>query len=363
MEPVIVLMRVLASSERLEGAPTGWQERLAHNTTAAHQLLTRDEYSSVRDRLSSVRKEKLPTCHSSDAHAQWTYVLEGLSLLLCLKELLIEAENQDQCQRGSAAPRALLSVSDNKVIRNLLQFIVTLGLYPYLLPGVGLPLSLRSSSPDESVTKVEGMRREGKAWHLYVVAKVLIEVTEEVESLRNIVSSTAFSDMLSTFVQIGFAPPEKPAQKLSSSPPVAVRSSIHTPADITYQATPITTTEPCLLPSDREWCMTALQRLLDQTHQPTVVRELLMLQGMPRTSNERVSKKVGSPAWLRRACGRLLSQRLMKKNGVLCVLQGILGAVSGKKQSFFNFNFLSLISQKKKRVRKRLRDAKLWHGS
>ena len=180
METVIVLMRVLASSERLEDAPTGWLERLAHNTTAVHQLLTRDEYSSMRERLSSVRKKKLPTCHSSDSHAQWTYVLEGLSLLLCLKELLIEAENQDQCQRGSAAPRALLGVSDNKVIRNLLQFIVNLGLYPYLLPGVGLPLSLHSNSPDESVTKVEGMRREGKAWHLYVVAKVLIEVTEEV---------------------------------------------------------------------------------------------------------------------------------------------------------------------------------------
>ena len=122
-------------------------------TTAVHQLLTRDEYSSVRERLSSVRKEKLPTCLPSDAHPQWTYVLEGLSLLLCLKELLIEDGNQDQCQRESAAPRALLSVSDNKVIRSLLQFIVTLGLYPYLLPGVDLPLSLCSNSPDESVMK------------------------------------------------------------------------------------------------------------------------------------------------------------------------------------------------------------------
>ena len=81
--------------------------------------------------------------------------------------------------------------------------------------------------------------------------------------------------------------------------------------------------------------MTKLQRLLDQTHQATVVRELLMLQGMPQTSKERggrVSKRVGSPAWLQRACGRLLSQRLMKKNGVLCVLQGILRAASGENQ-------------------------------
>ena len=108
---------------------------------------------------------------------------------------------------------------------------------------------------------------------------------------------------------------------------------IHTPADITLsQAIPTSGSDPCLLPSDREWCMSTLRRLLDQTHQTIVVRELLMLQGMPQTSKERggrVSKRVGSPAWLQIACCRLLSQRLMKKNGVLCVLQGILGAVSG----------------------------------
>ena len=56
MEAVVVLMRELVSSERLEDAPTGWQERLTHNTTAVHQLLARDEYSSVRERLSSVWK-------------------------------------------------------------------------------------------------------------------------------------------------------------------------------------------------------------------------------------------------------------------------------------------------------------------
>ena len=333
MKAVVVLMRELVSSQRLEDAPTGWQERLAHNTTAVHQLLTRDEYSSVRERLSSVWKEKLPTCLPSNAHHQWSYVLEGLSLLLCLKELLIEDGNQDQCQRESAAPRALLSVSDNKVICTLLQFIVTLGLYPYLLPGVGLSLSLCSNSPNESVTKVESMVRERRAWHLYIVVKVLVEVTEESPSLSSIVCSTAFSDMLSALVQICFAPPEKPASNLSSSSSTTV-CPIHTPADITPpRATPTSNSDPCLLPSDREWCMTTLQRLLDRTHQATVVRELLMLQGMPQTSKERggrVSKRVGSPAWLQRACGRLLSQRLMKKNGVLCVLQGILGAVSGE---------------------------------
>ena len=245
--------------------------------------------------------------------------------------ILIEAGNQDECQRESATPRALLSVSDNKVIRTLLQFIVTLGLYPYLLPGAGL--SLRSNSPNESVTKVQSMVWERRVWYLYIVVKVLVVVTEGSPSLSSIVCSTAFSDMLSALVQTCFAPPEKPASNLSSSSSTTV-CPIHTPADITPpRATPTSNSDPCLLPSDREWCMTTLQRLLDRTHQATVVRELLMLQGMPQTSKERggrVSKRVGSPAWLQRACGRLLSQRLMKKNGVLCVLQGILGAVSGE---------------------------------
>ena len=82
---------------------------------------------------------------------------------------------------------------------------------------MGLPLSLRSNSLDESVTKVESMVRERRAWHLYIVVKVLVEVTEGSPSLSSIACSTAFSDMQSALMQICFTPPEKPTPNLSGA--------------------------------------------------------------------------------------------------------------------------------------------------
>ncbi|CAI8007256.1 Transport and Golgi organization protein 6 homolog [Geodia barretti] len=72
-----------------------------------------------------------------------------------------------------------------------------------------------------------------------------------------------------------------------------------------------------------------------------VVRELLRIQGAQRGSrmqgNQRGSGMQGNQRgsggtlnWLQRACGGLLSDRLMKEDGVHSVLVGILGATAGK---------------------------------
>ena len=72
--------------------------------------------------------------------------------------------------------------------------------------------------------------------------------------------------------------------------------------------------------------------MLDRLHQPMVVRELLRIQGATGESgmqgNQRGSG--GTPNWLQRACGSLLSDRLMKEDGVHSVLIGILGATAGQ---------------------------------
>ena len=105
--------------------------------------------------------------------------------------------------------------------------------------------------------------------------------------------------------------------------------------------------------SEREKCVNNLQRILDRVYQPIVIRELLLLQGGQGSGGKRLSNvdtgrmsisgdnrrdnqglkqsvlPSQTPKWLRNVCGQLLSERLMKPNGVKAVLQGILEGLTG----------------------------------
>ncbi|XP_033754079.1 transport and Golgi organization protein 6 homolog isoform X2 [Pecten maximus] len=80
---------------------------------------------------------------------------------------------------------------------------------------------------------------------------------------------------------------------------------------------------------DRELqlCETWLQQLLEKAHPQMLVRELLLLQsGAPAPPKQvgTAKRKWASPVWLRKVCGRLLTNILMKPKGVIHVLQGML---------------------------------------
>ncbi|XP_021372366.1 transport and Golgi organization protein 6 homolog isoform X2 [Mizuhopecten yessoensis] len=74
-------------------------------------------------------------------------------------------------------------------------------------------------------------------------------------------------------------------------------------------------------------CEAWLQQLLGKAHPQMLVRELLLLQiGAPVPPKQVgvAKKKWASPVWLRKVCGRLLTNILMKPKGVIHVLQGML---------------------------------------
>uniref|UniRef100_A0A8B9IVD5 Transport and golgi organization 6 homolog n=1 Tax=Amazona collaria TaxID=241587 RepID=A0A8B9IVD5_9PSIT len=77
--------------------------------------------------------------------------------------------------------------------------------------------------------------------------------------------------------------------------------------------------------AERARCRETLQHILDRIYQPLAVRELLILQGRPPSSGEETKPAlVRAPAWLRRLCGQLLSERLMRPSGVQAVVRGIM---------------------------------------
>ncbi|KAF2986923.1 hypothetical protein EK904_008613, partial [Melospiza melodia maxima] len=76
--------------------------------------------------------------------------------------------------------------------------------------------------------------------------------------------------------------------------------------------------------AERAQCREALGDILDRVYQPLAVQELLVLQGQPKQRCPGAA-----PGWLRRLCGHLLSERLLKPSGVQAMVRGVLEGTDG----------------------------------
>ncbi|XP_077167006.1 transport and Golgi organization protein 6 homolog isoform X2 [Paroedura picta] len=255
----------------------------------------------------------------------WTFTAQLLLLLLCLKRcmvLLAAAHHPPppppDPERAEAAPPLgpdALSISQEDTVRGALQLVAALGLCPYLLPGVGLPLRRRTEFSTLVQHVVSPGSSTGATRRLYATCCVLLDIAQH-PSLGSLLLTRHLGDLLAGLCQLAFAPTKQKAAQATR--PEELKG---------------------LTEEERTHCREALRGLLDRVYQPLVVRELLILQGGFRQSSCS-SGRVGehalapAPAWLRRLCGQLLSERLMKPGGVQAVVRGILegagaGAVGG----------------------------------
>ncbi|XP_024858552.1 transport and Golgi organization protein 6 homolog [Kryptolebias marmoratus] len=242
----------------------------------------------------------------------WSFVQECLLLLLTLtRHLTVELERFQQAPPPSAGklrtpemapplPPDVLSVSQQKTLGAALQFVVSLGLCPYLAPGVGLPLGRRSAfgAVVETLVRREASPPAGR--RLLITSRVLLQLAE-LSSVATLVFTRHLGDVMAALCQLGHQPHRDADRPLSS--------------------------DEC------RWCKEALRSLLGKVYQPIVIKELLILQGGPKQSGPRGSSSragLGSaPAWLRRLCGQLLSERLMQPNGVQAVVRAVLEGGTG----------------------------------
>uniref|UniRef100_A0A8C6RMG2 Transport and golgi organization 6 n=1 Tax=Nannospalax galili TaxID=1026970 RepID=A0A8C6RMG2_NANGA len=242
----------------------------------------------------------------------WTFTSQTLLLLLCLKETMIRlvadfSPGKPNPRTPEAAPALspdTLSVSQQKTFQSVLQFVVTLGVCPYFMPGVGIPLRYRTEfgAVVQDVVCLEAAPHGAR--RLYTSCRVLLDVAQH-SSLGSLIFCRHFGDIAAGLCQLGFCP-----TKRKSSAPV----------------------EEVLTEEERALSRESLRNILDQVYQPLAVRELLILQGGPPQSCTDVTtqRRCRAPGWLRRLCGQLLSERLMRPSGVQAVVRGILeGAGAG----------------------------------
>ncbi|XP_053555388.1 transport and Golgi organization protein 6 homolog [Bombina bombina] len=259
----------------------------------------------------------LEECEDAPDEPTWRFTIETLLLLLCMKECMNQMAasfqppkpNPKTPECAPALSPDTLSISQQKTVQSAIQFVVSLGICPYLLPGVGLPLQHRSEF-GALVHKVVSCEHIVRTRRLYITCTTLLDVSRH-PSLGSLLLTHHLGDLMAGLCQLGFCPTKaKPGQ-----------STVGRPKDLTE--------------GERSRCKEALKCLLDQVYQPLVIRELLILQGGPRqgprpSGNATVEQLAPAPAWLRRLSGQLLSERLVRPHGVQAVVRGILeGAGAG----------------------------------
>ncbi|KAM9302351.1 transport and Golgi organization protein 6 homolog [Gastrophryne carolinensis] len=251
----------------------------------------------------------------------WRFTLEALVLLLCLKECITQLAasfkppkpNPKTPEAAPALSPDTLSIAQQKTIQSVLQFVVSLGICPYLLPGIGLPLQHRSEFGALVCSMVSGDLADVRTRRLYVSCMALLEISGH-SSLGSLLFTQHLGDVMAGLCQLGYCPAKAKTEQGEDG---RLKN---------------------LTESERIQCKEALRGLLDQMYQPLVIRELLILQGGARQGQRpsgASAQRAPAPAWLRRLSGQLLSERLMRPNGVQAVARGILenagaGAVGGR---------------------------------
>ncbi|XP_007670709.2 transport and Golgi organization protein 6 homolog isoform X2 [Ornithorhynchus anatinus] len=293
-------------------------DTLKSNLAALEEKFEKDsqwkELRNLRNEIAS--KAKWP---QDSEDATWNFTSQILLLLLCLKQnmILLAADfhppppNPRTAEAAPALSPDTLSVSQQKTVQSALQFVVTLGICPYLLPGVGIPLRCRSEFGAVVQGTVSLTTAPSAGRRLYTSCIVLLDVAQHA-SLGNLILSRHLGDIVAGLCQLGFCPVKRQGEPARSSEELK---------DLNGE--------------ERDRAREAMRSVLDRVYQPLVVRELLVLQGGPQQSSK--CSRDGTrqtfpraPAWLRRLCGQLLSERLMKPNGVQAVVRGIVeGAGAG----------------------------------
>ena len=288
--------------------------------------------------------------HTDDVTLYCRFTAQGLALLCILDEAFKKAHTDDRIsaakfkelsasltaqeakQLPPSTPKALLSPVEEKSVNTLLQFVVALGIFPFLVPGADKLLTLKLGQMASQVRKSDGLLTTN-ACYLYHCCRTLTRMfTTPV--IGTTVLSRHLSDVLMALLQICYDPrdQEMAQQQLhrSANDTNTLASNSEEKGD--YVVCPV------LTEVQRKWCTEELSHLLNKLHQPLIIRELLTLQGAPgrsasvgkQSEGGRAPVRPGTPRWLQGACGRLLSERLMQKDGVRKVLLGICDAMPGQ---------------------------------
>lgn len=188
----------------------------ANRALLLERLQSDSSFEEVQRLREEVARSAAWFCSDSE-DATWSFVQECLLLLLTLtRHMTMELERFQQAPPPSTArlrtaemapplPPDVLSVSQQKTLSTALQFVVSLGLCPFLAPGVGVPLGHRSAfgAVVEKLIRQEAPPPARR--RLLTTTNVLLQLAE-LSSLATVVFTRHLGDVMAALSQLGHEP-------------------------------------------------------------------------------------------------------------------------------------------------------------
>ena len=328
------------------GEEGGLEKKLKANLTSYEGLLRNSRFGSLTEKIhiyKAASKCQLlcQNLGTSTLVLYGTFVVEAAALLAVLEELVSSCNEQDEQVAGALAaqvasganleglpppPSALLSVSEMIILHGLLEFVVSLGIFPFLLLGVDAHLVLRLKHA-ALIAKASNLCQDIRNAFLHEICSLLLKCCK-----NNVIGAHVIKhhlcDVLSGLIQVCYGP--NVILESSGAGNSASNSSGGSPAQARvvggFSLDGVGT---------KERCLELLHSLLRDMDQPLVIKELLVLQGLPSPPGARARSSGkscavgGSLKWLRKACGKMLSARLLCEMGVHHVITAILEITAG----------------------------------
>lgn len=190
---------------------------LCANRALLLEQLERDGSFELVRRLREEVKAETDWFSSSTEDITWSFVQECLLLLLTLKHCLsaelelfkrIPASSEAKQHTAEMVPPLspdVLGVTQQKMLGAALQFVISLGLCPYLAPGVGVPLARRSAFGAIVENLVHHRTVQAARRRLFITTNVLLQFAE-LSSLGTLVFTQHLNDLIAALCQLGYQP-------------------------------------------------------------------------------------------------------------------------------------------------------------
>lgn len=231
----------------------------------------------------------------------------------------IGVEEESGSVSGPKLELDALSIAQQKNVSALVQMILALGLLPNLLPGIGTPVDKRSIFLQTVVQNIPERAILERYKQLVFSLESLLELSRY-KQFNTLIVTKHLGDILGCLVQIAHAPLIKPKDEDESSvdaKDIEVKEDAFVMTHDLYER----------LSKDQERFKSELDRIIEKTYQPSIVKYLLVLQS---SSDTKVRK---TPKWFTSTISNLLSSRLVLPGGVLNVVRGIMD-LGGEAESF-----------------------------
>ncbi|XP_059060492.1 transport and Golgi organization protein 6 homolog [Achroia grisella] len=182
----------------------------------------------------------------------------------------------------------LISVKNQKLLRTSYQLVTSLGITPSLIPGLGINLSKRCTS---STMLPRLLLNDEQKYEMLTECANFFSRSYKIPVLKSIIISLHLSDYLAALIQLAFAPLKKPG---------------------TYTNFAMTEDRYKTLMIDRQKYVQIYEHLVYNCFQPTLMKELLVLQSV---------KDPAPPTFIRKIIAKEMSRRLLVPGGLLSLIR------------------------------------------